>query len=425
MNLRSVVPNSPAESRRRRLTVSLLVGALVLLAVVVSAASLALATTAGFPDVPASHPYHAAITDLASRGVIGGFPDGTFGPDKPVTRQQFAKMIVIAIGHPVSESDVCPFVDVQTSGPGSLYPDNYVAAAAALGITQGTNGHGIPGRPGYVRATKFSPGNNITRHQVTTMAVRTAQLLLEPGFLMAPAADWVGNAMWAASATHGTNAAIAEYNGLLSGLDLAKLDPSGSMSRGEVAQVLCNLGCVLSGVTPTTSATSATSTTSTTTTASSVGKTPDNLVPKGQTAQVGDWKVKVTGATLNATQIVLAHKPAPASPQAGSQYVLVSLSATNAGSTTGDFFWLPGQAYIGSKGDRFELARFPTMLWPHHICDVSPGATVSGDLLFEVPSNQASGGCLELGVWAESREFHSPTQYTRTIYLAKTYFAVK
>ena len=26
-----------------------------------------------FPDVPAGHPYEAAITDLASRGIIGGY----------------------------------------------------------------------------------------------------------------------------------------------------------------------------------------------------------------------------------------------------------------------------------------------------------------------------------------------------------------
>ncbi len=240
MNLRAIVLGWLRQSRGRRVALKFVVSAAVLSALVVSIASLALAATAGFPDVATSHPYFAAITDLASQGIIGGFADGTFGPDKPVTRQQFAKMIVIAIGYPVDETDVCPFVDVQISGPGSLYPDNYVAAAAALGITQGVDGRGIPGRAGYVPATKFAPGKNITRYQVTTMVVRMAHTL-QPGFLVAPPTGWAGNATWAASPIHGANAALAECNGLLAGLDLDTLDPTGDMSRAEVAQVLYNL----------------------------------------------------------------------------------------------------------------------------------------------------------------------------------------
>ena len=239
MSPRAAVHRPLRSNRQGRLTAGLCAGALAAMALVALITTFASAATAGFSDVPASHRYYAAITELASRGVIGGYPDGTFGPDRPVTRQQFAKMIVLAAGYPVSESDVCPFVDVAVSGPGSLYPDNYVAVAAAAGITRGTNGGGVPGRPGYVPATEFSPAQNITRRQVVTMVLRTAQTLY-PGLLVAPPAAWQGNARWTADPTHGANAALAEYNGLLAGLDLAGLDPSGAMSRGEVAQVLYN-----------------------------------------------------------------------------------------------------------------------------------------------------------------------------------------
>ena len=175
-----------------------------------------------------SSPYKAAIDRLAAAGIIAGFADGTFRPSDPVTRQQFAKMIVLTGGYPVSEADVCPFTDVAKSGPTTLYPDNYIAVCAAKGITTGTS------------PTTFNPTGKITRYQVVSMVVRMADNL-QPGLLATPPATWSGNATWAANPTHGANAARAEYNGLLTGLDLATLAPTGNMSRGEVAQVLHNL----------------------------------------------------------------------------------------------------------------------------------------------------------------------------------------
>ena len=64
------------------------------------------ALTGDFSDVPAGHPYAAAIDDLQSRGVIGGYFDGErrlFKPDNPVLRAQFAKMICGALAIPVTE----------------------------------------------------------------------------------------------------------------------------------------------------------------------------------------------------------------------------------------------------------------------------------------------------------------------------------
>ena len=98
MGLRSLVRTLLVWGWCRRVRVSLCVGAVVLVALVVLVASLALASSPSFPDVPASNPYHTAITDLASRGVIGGYANGDFGPSDPVSRQQFAKMIVKALG---------------------------------------------------------------------------------------------------------------------------------------------------------------------------------------------------------------------------------------------------------------------------------------------------------------------------------------
>ncbi len=183
-----------------------------------------------FSDVPATHPYYQAIQGMAAAGVINGVGGGLFQPEAPVTRQQFAKMIVKSLGLTVTGSEVCPFSDVSKggSGPDPLYPDKYVAVCAARGITTGKT------------ATTFAPYDNITRAQISTMMVRAAQNL-EPGTLVtAPA--WFQSSWGDFSSVHGPSANTAEYDGLFEGLQLAFFkDPLVSATRGEVAQLLWNL----------------------------------------------------------------------------------------------------------------------------------------------------------------------------------------
>ena len=259
----------------RRRALDLIVGALVALALVVSVVSLAAAATAGFSDVPASHPHYAAINDLASRGIISGYEGGGFGPSDPVKRQQFAKMIVLTAAYPVSEADKCLFKDVEKSGSAGFYPDNYVAVCAARGITQG------------VSETRFNPQGAITRLQVTSMVVRAARDL-KPGLLDTPPSGWKPSGSWSLDATHGANAMVAEYNGLLAGLDVWALNPTAPMPRGEVAQVLHNLLTELTAATSTTTTAAPTTTTtlaptttasSTTTTSSTTSTTFQNPYP--------------------------------------------------------------------------------------------------------------------------------------------------
>jgi len=92
--------------KRRSYTITIL---LALLMVLVFAGS---AFGQTFPDVDSSHPYYQAIETMAGRGVIAGYTDGNFGPNDPVTRQQFAKMAVKTLGLTVTGSETCPFVDV-------------------------------------------------------------------------------------------------------------------------------------------------------------------------------------------------------------------------------------------------------------------------------------------------------------------------
>lgn len=229
MKLKSVDTGHPAKRRR---SFALGLSGVVCLAVALSLISLALATTS-FPDVPHTHDYHAAIRELAGKGIIGGYENGNFGPDDPVRRQQFAKMIVLTgvdLGkYTVSEDDVCPFKDVEIGGyTDPFFPDNYVAVCAAKRITLGTT------------PTTFDPWNFITRYQVISMVVRAIKDM-QPGLLETPPADFAATAGWGNDPVHGTNAALAEHNLLLLGFDLENLNPYENMTRGEVAHMLHNL----------------------------------------------------------------------------------------------------------------------------------------------------------------------------------------
>ncbi len=46
-----------------------------------------------FPDVPLSHPFHDDIEFLVDAGISGGFGDGTWKPDREVTRGQMARFM--------------------------------------------------------------------------------------------------------------------------------------------------------------------------------------------------------------------------------------------------------------------------------------------------------------------------------------------
>lgn len=171
--------------------------------------------------------YEAAINAMAAASMIGGYVDDTFRPQEPVKRAQFAKMIVEALGLPVVEGAVpCPFTDVDTPSD-SLYPDDYVAVAAANEITRGTT------------TTTFSPYNDISRAQVITMIVRAADRFA-PGLLDTPPAGYQGN-LDASDPTHGANIARAEYGGLLDGIPTENWSTAATADRGEVAQMLYNL----------------------------------------------------------------------------------------------------------------------------------------------------------------------------------------
>lgn len=192
------------------------------------------ASATTFPDVPKTYAYHKAIEQMAEREIISGYTTGYFGPEDLVTRQQFAKMIVLARGLTATLNDTYPFTDSASihRTQGKLYAYHYVARAALSGLIQG-----------YPDGS-FKPTRNITRQQAITLIVRAGSTVLQP-----PPPGYSG-ALSYSDPTHGSNIRVAESNGILSGIvgpdgGLAGWNTGNHATRGECAQMLWNLAVKL------------------------------------------------------------------------------------------------------------------------------------------------------------------------------------
>ncbi|MDQ3707158.1 MAG: S-layer homology domain-containing protein [Chloroflexota bacterium] len=87
-----------------------------------------------FADVPAAHVFYRYVETAAGLGLIGGYTDGSFKPDAPVSRAQVAKIVVKARGWelvlPSTSAILC---DVSASH----WAYSYIQVAIAHGIFTG------------------------------------------------------------------------------------------------------------------------------------------------------------------------------------------------------------------------------------------------------------------------------------------------
>lgn len=86
-----------------------------------------------FKDVSQNNVHYADIMELASRGVVGGYTDGTYRPGKSVTRGEAAKIIAGVLELNVTSVKNPNFKDVPTT---NVYY-NYIAALVEAGVING------------------------------------------------------------------------------------------------------------------------------------------------------------------------------------------------------------------------------------------------------------------------------------------------
>ncbi|MEA5467972.1 glycoside hydrolase family 10 protein [Spirulina sp. 06S082] len=116
------------------------------------------ANTSQFPDIQ-GHWAQPFITALASAKIILGFPDGTFRPDQPVNRAQFASLITGSFNLPL-QRDAIKFGDLSLG----FWANNAIQKAYQMGFLTG-----------YPNKT-FRPHVEISKAQILTALVNGLQI---------------------------------------------------------------------------------------------------------------------------------------------------------------------------------------------------------------------------------------------------------
>lgn len=113
-----------------------------------------------YSDVPDTAWYAAAVSTLSKMGVISGYPDGTFRPNEPITRAEFAAMI--ARFDETAKSADTPFTDIS-----GHWAENAIGKAYGNGWVEGSS------------KTVFCPESNLTRAETATLLNRVLHRLPE------------------------------------------------------------------------------------------------------------------------------------------------------------------------------------------------------------------------------------------------------
>ena len=107
-----------------------------------------------FVDVPSDSWYNEAISTLVQAGVLGGYGDGTFRPDQPVTRAELAAILVRVQGGSASAGNTT-FTDTD-----GHWAEGYISSAVSSGLVFGYDDG------------SFKPNRSITRAEAVTMMNR-------------------------------------------------------------------------------------------------------------------------------------------------------------------------------------------------------------------------------------------------------------
>ncbi|GAX40982.1 beta-Ig-H3/fasciclin [Tolypothrix sp. NIES-4075] len=179
-------------------------------------------TTASFSDVSSNYWASPFIQALAQRNVISGFTDGTFKPDQPVTRAQFAAMIQKAFNqNPTRQLSQGGFRDV---------PANYWAASA---IKEAYETGFMSGYPNNL----FLPNQQIPK--VQALVALTSGLGLSAGDTTTSVlSTYYSDAANIPAYAINNVGAATQANLVVNYPELKVLNPQVSLTRAEAAAIL-------------------------------------------------------------------------------------------------------------------------------------------------------------------------------------------
>lgn len=173
------------------------------------------AVSAHFEDMK-GHWAEKFAEDLADRGIIDGYTDGTFRGNNNITRAELAKILVGAFEF--TQTGDALFTDVSSD----RWYASYVVRAAAGGIVTG-----------YADG-RFAPDDNVTRQDAVLMLYRALSHMQElpAGYTLFK--DDLDISSYAQDATR----CLGEL-GIVTGNEQREFRPLDSITRAEVAAIIC------------------------------------------------------------------------------------------------------------------------------------------------------------------------------------------
>lgn len=127
---------------------------LVIMILIVTLASITNVYAQNFPDIKKD--LEEAVGLLSGYGIIQGYPDGTFQPEKNVTRAEMAKIVTVAAGYyEYSKNMTSIYEDMH-----GHWAESYVELANVLNIVKG------------ISPTAYGPDNVIKFEEAYTMVLR-------------------------------------------------------------------------------------------------------------------------------------------------------------------------------------------------------------------------------------------------------------
>ena len=165
------------------------------------------------------HWAYEALAWAVDNGVMVGTSEDKISPDGYLTRAQMATMIDRLFGT-YKSADISRYTDVSRD---SWYYD-YIAQAVNMGTFTGYSNHCM------------GPEDNITREQAIVVLARTVCLPAASSSALARFPDGSDVGTWAIDAV----SAMVE-RGYVNGYSDGRLHPKGNITRGEMAQIMCNI----------------------------------------------------------------------------------------------------------------------------------------------------------------------------------------
>ncbi len=179
----------------------------------------ATAFAGSFSDVPDNSEHFAAVEYLKSKGVISGYPDGTFQPDKPINRAESLKILLLGTSTPLDTSQSIAFPDVKSTD--WFYP--YVRKAYELKIVEG-----------YPDGN-FKPDNTINLAESLKVILLSFQAKLPASVDADPYPDVPKDVWYSPYAQYSKDKVVIEPQ------DDGKLHAEREMTRAEFAEVVYRL----------------------------------------------------------------------------------------------------------------------------------------------------------------------------------------